>query len=599
MNLKVFLITSITALLTSVSAWAWEGMELKPLHVEGRYLCDDTGAVVNLHGFGQTYSPWFNEQGQGWGWAKNPAACLAYNQGLIDQINQRGWKMQWLRLHMDPFWSNIEGRNTEGEHDISAYSQSLFIKYLKEVFVPMVEYATSHGLYVVMRPPGVCPKQIAVNDAYHKYLIGVWKIVAGHQALKNNPYVMFELANEPVDVKGEDGQYTSWSESSQKQCSKFFQAIVDTIRARGANNILWVPGMGYQSQYAGYAKYPIVGENIGYAVHCYPGWYGSDSESDTGSAEQGVITKGAGYAEFIAGWKSQVAPVADFAPILITEMDWAPEKYHASWGKATTGEAGGKGFGANFKYIMDKTGNVSWMLFTGPEWLAKYDDSKPDGNTFLTDPMACVRPIYRWFEEYSDPDWQFVDSISTQNLAFPNSDAFFNPSIWEHGTFDKDSHCLITGQWGFGGWQFPTGINLSDWKYLVIKLSQTPQSDSWSFRMFDENNYWTSCYMNDFGKQTRIVVKLKQMSKKNNQTQQNVKVDPSHIYIAGFWSPGNTPLYIDHLYLTNNDDYSETGLDEICIDNPTQNSEVYDLMGRINPTGRGLRIQNGKVVLIK
>ena len=38
-------------------ALAWEGMPLPPLKVEGRYLTDTHGNVVNLHGFAQTYSP--------------------------------------------------------------------------------------------------------------------------------------------------------------------------------------------------------------------------------------------------------------------------------------------------------------------------------------------------------------------------------------------------------------------------------------------------------------------------------------------------------------------------------------------------------------
>ena len=31
-----------------------------PLHVEGRYLKNEQGKIVNLHGFTQTYSPYFN-----------------------------------------------------------------------------------------------------------------------------------------------------------------------------------------------------------------------------------------------------------------------------------------------------------------------------------------------------------------------------------------------------------------------------------------------------------------------------------------------------------------------------------------------------------
>ncbi len=549
--------------------------ELPALHVEGRYLCTPDGTHITLHGFGQTYSPWFNEQGRGWGWSYNTDDCLRYNQGLIDKILDAGWEMRWLRLHMDPYWSNEPGVSTSGENDISAFRLSRFKKYLDEVFVPMAEYAISHGLYVVMRPPGVCPKEIFIGGEYQKYLLTVWTEVASHAKLRNNPAVMFELANEPINILGTDGTIGSSGAAHAEACSQFFQAIVDSIRSLGADNILWVPGLGYQSQYAGYVRYPIRGDNIGYAVHCYPGWYGSDSESDSGSAEQGVVTKGAGYLEFQSGWNAQVAPVAEIAPILITEMDWAPQKYNASWGKATTGTAGGVGFGANFRYIMDRTGNVSWMLFTGPELLAKYDDSQPDGQTFLTDPEACARPCYRWFKEYVDPNWQFEDTLAIRTLTFPGSDALFNPSIWEKGTYDASTGCLITGQYGFGGWNFPLGLDLSEWKYLVVVMRQPAASSSWSFRLFDENNYWTGCYQNDFGRAERCVVPLHEMVRAGT----SVAVDPSHIYIAGFWSYGNTPIYIDHLYLTNNDDYSEPeGLETVNAD-PIAEPRYYTLQG--------------------
>lgn len=567
-----------------------QSSDLPALHVEGRWLCDPDGNHVNLHGFGQTYSPWFNEQGNGWGWGYNVDACLNYNKGLIDKILNAGWKMDWLRLHMDPHWSNTPGVNTTGENDISAFSVDRFKTYLDQVFIPMAEYANGKGLYVVMRPPGVCPEKLALGDKYQQYLLQVWGIVASHPKLRNQPGIMFELANEPIHMRGDDGRYTGDSESSLSNHTQYFQAIVDSIRACGADNVLWVPGLGYQSQYAGFVKYPIEGDNIGYAVHCYPGWYGSDCEDDKGSAEQGIVTKGAGYIEFLAGWTNQVMPCAEIAPIIVTEMDWAPKKYNCSWGKATTGKAGGVGFGANFKYLMDKTGNVSWMLFTGPEHLAKYDDSKPDGQTFLTDPEACPRPIYRWYQEYADPNWQFQDTLQVHTLFFPGTTTILNPNIWEKGSFDATTGCLITGQYGFGGWQFGTGLDLSDWKYLVIKLSVTPASSGWSFRMFDENNYWTDCYMNNFGTATTVVVPLQSMYRTKNNSVSDVRLDPSHIYIAGFWSYGNTPLYIDRLYLTNNDDYSEdTSLDAITTDRSDLQHAGYalDLFGCPQSLSRG------------
>ena len=55
------------------------------------------------------------------------------------------------------------------------------------------------------------------------------------------------------------------------------------------------------------------------------------------------------YTGFKQGWDEQIMPLSRVAPMIVTEMDWAPSKYRSSWGKSDTGVAGGKGFGANFR----------------------------------------------------------------------------------------------------------------------------------------------------------------------------------------------------------------------------------------------------------
>lgn len=399
----------ITAILLVNNVFAWEGMPMPRLHVEGRYLKDPRGNIVNLHGFAQTYSPWFNERGTKWD-NYNVAGCLNYNQGVIDRILAAGWEMNFMRLHMDPYWSNTPGctGRYEGEE---CFNETRFIKYLDEVFVPMAEYAVSKGLYVIMRPPGVSPERIAVGDVYNQYLIKVWGIVSQHPKLKNHPNIMFELANEPIDILGPDGTYGAGSQGHYDNLKIYFQSIVDTIRA-SADNILWIPGLGYQSLYSGYAVNPIEGENIGYAVHVYPGWFNS----------------GQGYENFQIGWNNQVQPVADFAPIVVTEMDWAPEKYDMSWGKDITGTPGGDGFGANFRKITDDCGNVSWLVFTSPDLLDDFTGIPPaegEDYTFWNDPEACPWPTYHWYQEYSQKfspksDFEYSSDNDTGDSTFAN-----------------------------------------------------------------------------------------------------------------------------------------------------------------------------------
>lgn len=653
-NLNLNLIALLIGILAPACAYAWPGMDMPELHVDGRYLKDSDDNIVNLHGFGQTYSPWFNEQGSKWS-NYDVEACLKYNKEKIDQILAAGWKMNWLRLHMDPYWSNTPGAQTTGENDISAFDFNRFRTYLNSVFIPMAEYAISKGLYVVMRPPGVCPHEIAVDDNYHKYLKRVWGFVSSQARLKDNPHIMFELANEPVNIMDTDGQYRSNTDGCNKNLTQFFQEIVDLMRGNGCNNILWIPGTGYQSQYAGFAKYPIQGQNIGYAVHVYPGWYGSDAIKP--SQELGG-NYGGGYESFAVGWRDQIEPAAAIAPILVTEMDWAPEDYNASWGKSITGRMLGEGFGANFKYLADKTGNVSWMIFTGPEHLAKFDgEAGSTGKyTLYNDPDACLWPVYHWYKEYAGDNMPAASSVSlvlsprsgditTDHLmmpgtcstpavvasyngyesqietdldvavdnssviswdngsfhaigqgqatatvgytvggknesvqlsftstAFPFLDGYFNPSIWETGTFDSATHTITTGQYGFAGWKYSSGIDLSEYHYLIAELDGD-NNCGLSFRVFDQNNYWSDPAQADFGNAKRAVIDLDNM-----KSIQGRQMDKSHLYIVGFWSMGGRQFRISNVFPAMTSDAS--GIDDIEAETIEQPVEVYDLYGR-------------------
>lgn len=462
----------------SPSLWAWGGMAMPELRVDGRYLKDPHGNIVNLHGFAQTYSPWFNEHGTQWS-NYNVNGCLIYNKKKLNEVMNAGWKMNFVRMHMDPYWSNTPGVPTEGEHDISAFDFERFKTALDKVFIPMAEYAVSKGLYVVMRPPGVCPKQIAVGDDYNKYLLKVWEHVAQHPKLKNHPNIMFELANEPVNILGPNGDYASNSQGHFDNLKDYFQPVVEVMRAQGCDNILWIPGLAYQGRYEGFALNPIEGENIGYAVHLYPGWMGSDGENQDGG--QGT---GGGYEPFQIGWDEQVKPVADFAPVMITEMDWAPEKYNSSWGKALTGTAGGSGFGANMKKITDATGNVSWLIFTEVHLLAKFKDvaGTPGNYTFLDDPEACPWPTYHWYQEYAKvdyprPDFHYRSYSDNGNGTYTNPVIFGdfpNPDVIRVGDI---YYMVSTTMHIFPGATILKSYDLVNWEYCCNPLEKIDLSD--------------------------------------------------------------------------------------------------------------------------
>ncbi|MDH6314073.1 beta-xylosidase [Parabacteroides sp. PFB2-10] len=457
-------------LLWSMMIHAWPGMPTPRLHVEGRYLKDPHGNTVNLHGFAQTYSPYFNERGQYWN-NYDVAGCLRYNKSMIDGIMAADWKMSFLRLHMDPYWSSEPGCSGRYEGE-ECFSETRFRKYLDEVFIPMAEYAISKGLYVIMRPPGVCPEEMGKGDVYNEYLLKVWDIVSSHPKIKSMEAVMFELANEPIRIRLADGTVGANSQPHFDVLKEIFQPIVDRIRANGFHNVLWIPGSGYQSQYKGYAVNPIEGENIGYAIHIYPGWFGSAN----------------GYAEFKKEWDANVKPVADFAPITVTEMDWADEKYEASWGKGHTGTAGGDGFGANFKKITDDSGNVSWLIFTDANRLAQFSPTPPAQGvpyTFLNDPEACPWPAWHWYQEYAKTEYP-RPAFSYQSHSDNGDGTFTNPVI--HADFpDPDVirvgdvyYMVSTTMHIFPGATLLKSYDLVNWSYCSNPLELIESSDAYN-----------------------------------------------------------------------------------------------------------------------
>ena len=391
--------------------------KLPRLSVQGKYLKNESGKVVNLHGFTQTYSPYFNNNA----WSGyDVQGCLEYNKKMVDGILAAGWKMNFVRMHLDPYWSDDPSKQSVRYEGHERFNETRFKKYLDELFIPMAKYFVSKGFYVVMRPPGVCPDNqekpdgtkyqgIAVGDSYHTFLKRVWGILSQNDYIKNNTDIMFELANEPVAILGTDGNYAHWTDGAFQSATKFFQEVIEVIRNNGCTaNVIWVPGLCWQQQYKGYAKYRLKDNNMGFAVHCYPGWYGSDCEESTGEGGGSAWKPTSrGYESFKKGWDENVGCVAEFAPIMVTEIDWAPAKYDATWGKGSTGTAGGLGFGANFKKIADESGNVSWLFFTTRSHeLASFKDVHgTEGNyTFLNDPEACPWAIYHWFKEYAEAE---------------------------------------------------------------------------------------------------------------------------------------------------------------------------------------------------
>ncbi|MDE6122771.1 MAG: hypothetical protein K2F76_05970, partial [Duncaniella dubosii] len=194
-------------------------------------------------------------------------------------------------------------------------------------------------------------------------------------------------------------------------------------------------------------------------------------------------------------------------------------------------------------------------------------------------------------------------SVKFNSTFFPFINGYLNPSIWEEGTFDENTHIIKTGKYGFAGWKYSAGIDLSSYRYLIAEMEGGNQA-AVSFRVFDQDNYWTDPAVADFGNRTKAVLDLANLKSDSGRL-----LDPSHIFIVGFWSLGNTPFRIKKVYLSDNSD-GESALDEITFSPSERSVDVYNIQGMrlrtqvstadaVNGLPEGLYIVDGKKIVVK
>ena len=548
--------------------------ELPPLHVDGNQLKDDQGNIVVLHGVMDTPSPYFNNY-RWTTWAEGCSdskisACVNYFNRLFTAITDstNGAYCNLFRLHLDCCWTNdnsvsypVDDRESgTGEADISHYSGTRLTRYMSLLYWKIALQAIRHGMYVIMRPPGVCPGTIYVGGSYQKYLIDVWdRVTKNANVKKYSGQISIELANEPVSVKNADGS------ESDNTLHDFFQPIVDKIRANGFEGIIWVPGSGWQMNYKPYAKVPITGDQIGYAVHDYVGWYGtSDSNHDHNAAIKN-------FGESI--------PIVRTNPIVITEVDWSPEKEgtghydeHGKWvvanyGTWATGTT--RKWGLAYKAVLDYYKNIS-MTLSGTACYIDIDDYEnnrkvtPAFKTAMEanglDPYeGCGVACFEWYADYAKVNYASTERYQPKQVVPDNPFAitkeWFNPTILYENTCSYANpaatnplNTLKLVKAGCAGWRFENeeGIDLTPYKYLVIE-TQKAASKNTRFYLYDTSNFWGDRYVADIASQKVVKIELSEL-----KTESGRDLDLSHIRLAGFCSAGaDQTFYLKRVFLSN------------------------------------------------
>ena len=481
---------TLIALLALMGTLGIDAQGVKPLptlHVEGRWLVDQHGNHVVLHGVMDTPNAYFN--GGRWGWSYGSVTpCLNYFEKIFAGLEKANCNV--FRLHLDPAWTNDptngytyagsagQAADASGEADIRKFNPTRLKNYLTSLYWPLIQKAMNHGMYVVVRPPGVCPGNLKVGDYYQQYLMTVWDIFSQNANVRKYAgQVSIELANEPVSLKNANNQ------DDAKALHDYFQPIVDKIRANGFTGIIWAPGTGWQANYTSYASWPIEGYNIGYAVHDYTGWYGC---SDSNPSPQNKINN----------FHKQV-PVVDTNPIIITEVDWSPAKpgtghynEHGDWvesnyGTWSTGST--SKWGKAFKACLDHFGNIS-MTLSGTSCLIDVDKLLADGTVaaaFDALPEACGQACMEWYADYYNVDWPHAD-FKNQSISDLGTGKYQNPVVFADFPDPDvirvgDTYYMVsTTMHHFPGATILKSRDLVNWEYCAQPLTQLAATDRYA-----------------------------------------------------------------------------------------------------------------------
>ncbi len=459
------LLLSLALALMSMAGHAADN--LPDLRVKGKNLVDSEGKTVVLHGVMDTPNRYFN--GNRWGMGGyevgDETPCLNYFEKMFTAITDKnqGAYCTVFRLHMDPCWTNYNAPVGTQENNIQYFSEKRYKTFLSRLYVKLVQKALAHGLYVIVRPPGVCPQNIKVGDEYQTYLKKVWNLFASNSTIqKNAGKVSIELANEPVNVQLADGS------NSDKALHDFFQPIVDEIRSTGFKGIIWVPGSGYQSQYMGYAKYPITDSenNFSYSVHVYSGWYGNMTDANCD------------HNTFIRNFQNQV-PMVTSKPIMVTEIDWSPndpdkasEGHYNEWNQwvapnfGTWATGSTSKWGLAWKAVHDHFGNIG-MTITHPQEYYDIDEYLNSGkvrpglqnakkhNLFEE---CCSYACFNWYKDWylkqttgveetiantTDVKYTLYYNIEGQQVAKPQKGMYIIKQVLKDGKVRVRKVCNV------------------------------------------------------------------------------------------------------------------------------------------------------------
>ena len=153
------------------------------------------------------------------------------------------------------------------------------------------------------------------------------------------------------------------------------------------------------------------------------------------------------------------------------------------------------------------------------------------------------------------------------------------------------------------GWKYTYGLDMSGYKYLVLKLDKVQKVGA-CIMLYTENNIWSDCCQYPVGEGVLVAVPLHDITYTSGELQ-GEPVDVSHVMIVALYAGQGGVIDVADMYLTNNEDYSSDAVSVFSVKSKISKADgiVYDLFGvRMNGTDnlpKGIYIKDGKKFVVK
>lgn len=173
---------------------------------------------------------------------------------------------------------------------------------------------------------------------------------------------------------------------------------------------------------------------------------------------------------------------------------------------------------------------------------------KGDGLHFTAEGYRMIGKRYaeKMYELLTNPK-EYIEQPAAPD-CFPFDTKYVNPSIYQSGTYILKSGmaCITTAKDGFGGWVYDKPLDISNYKYLVIRF-RTASKCTPILKIFDKQDYLgKNHYEYKVGTSKEVKIDLHDLKALDGSI-----VNPANIRMVGFSSQGGSAMYINEMFLSN------------------------------------------------